>query len=97
MNGKKNELFNIQDNTGNTIKRIYGVSNEKMNKYEHCNNSVKYGDLVLIEENMKAREIFDKYSMKYHMKANEARSYEIKKRIMETNWKLRVLNERYPV
>lgn len=93
----KKELFKIQDHYGNVIKRIYGVSKEQYNKPSKTNENVKYGKLVLNEEQIKLRIIFDKYSMRYYNHINEARYYEITQVIRETNWKLRVLNERYPV
>lgn len=97
MDNNKKPLFKIQDNYGNVIKTFYGVSKEQINKPTPTNNNVKYGNLVLAEEKIKLEIIFDKYSKKYYKYANEGRYYEITQVLMETNWKLRVLNERYPV
>ena len=98
----KQELFTINNWTyqygkGNVceILSIYGPTREKLQSSRPVNSNVRYGRSVIDEERNKLRNLDAwKTRNKYFQTGRMEEFEEEKKKInMETNWKLRVLNE----
>ncbi len=102
MNMTKQELFTVnkwsyQYGKGNVceIISIYGPTREKLQSSRPVNSNVRYGHAVIDEERQKLRNLNSwKTRNKYFQSGRMQEFEEEKKKInMETNWKLRVLNE----
>jgi len=91
----KNLLFCIRDKNDNIIKVLTGVTNEKKENQKVVNENVKYGEHLLDEEERKINKVIKKYEKCFKTGTQEKINSEIEEINKETNWKIRVLNERY--
>jgi hypothetical protein len=87
-------LFDITNYSGELVKSIRGTTNETIEKSKVVNTNVKYGFYILCEERKKINKIENKYLNIWEKGTKELREKKISEVRKETNWKLRVLNER---
>jgi hypothetical protein len=87
-------LFDIYNYSGTLVKSIRGTTNERIAKSKVVNTNVKYGFYILCEERTKINKIENKYDKIWKKDIKEKRDKMIEAVRKETNWKLRVLNER---
>lgn len=87
-------LFDIYNYSGTLVKSIRGTTNERKSKSKVVNTNVKYGFYILCEERTKINKIENKYDKIWKKDIKEKRDKMIEAVRKETNWKLRVLNER---
>ena len=87
-------LFDIYNYSGELVKSIRGTTNENIEKSKVVNTNVKYGFYILCEERNKINKIEKKYRKIWEKGIKELREKKISEVRKETNWKLRVLNER---
>mgnify|MGYP003983038801 FL=1 len=87
-------LFTVKTYSGEEIP-IYGPTSERLLSTKAVNSNVKYGMYIMRERNEKLKHL-DTWNIrnKYFNEGNmDNLEKEKKKIVMETNWKLRVLNE----
>lgn len=86
-------LFNIYNKDGDIIDTIRGTTNQRINKPRVINFRVNKHDIMIESEDYEIDQIYKKYPLVGPPGTTEKLNDELSKLRLETNWKLRVLNE----
>ena len=88
-------LFNVHNAREEVVYSVRGFTKQDLEKPKVVDVNIPGGALVLNEERNKIGEIKNKYRQIWKSDIKEKRLNAIAKVKKETNWKLRVLNEKY--
>lgn len=87
-------LFNMYNKDGDIIDTIRGNTKQRINKPRVINFIVNKHDIMMESEDYEIDKIYKKYPLVGPPGTTEKLNDELSKLRLETNWKLRVLNEK---